>query len=171
MGTGVLRLMHSYRLQHGGRTGEQIRGKSVDQPRPDLVPSWTFPYFQVTHPAGYLRLRLPPPRSTIFVLFSMIAFRSKLGAKLGVTLDKPMAQRACAWIDIFGFMIATLSKRVHLATLALAQILPGISSFLVIRLWFGIAVDDFNQSIEFEGDTVLHLMVGLSNGFTMVWVD
>jgi len=90
--------------------------------------------------------------STIFfILFSMIAFRSKLGAKLGATLDKPMVQRVCAWIGIFGFMI-------------------GISSFLVIRLWFGKAVDDFNQSIEFEGDSAPHLMAGLSNGFTMVWV-
>ena len=48
--------------------------------------------------------------STIFfVLFSLIAFRSKLG-KLGPTLDKPMVQRSCAWIGIFGFMIGTLSK-------------------------------------------------------------
>jgi hypothetical protein len=51
--------------------------------------------------------------STIFfILFSLIAFRSKLGAKLGVTLDKPMVQRVCAWIGIFGFMIGTLSKSV-----------------------------------------------------------
>lgn len=89
--------------------------------------------------------------STIFfILFSLIAFRSKLG-KLGPTLDKPMVQRVCAWIGIFGFMI-------------------GISSFLVIRLWFGKAVDDFNQSIQLEGDNAPDLIAGLSNGFTMVWV-
>lgn len=90
--------------------------------------------------------------STIFfVLFSMIAFRAKLGPKLGAALDKPMVQRVCAWIGIFGFMI-------------------GISSFLIIRMWFGKAVDDFNQSIELDGDNAPHLMAGLSNGFTMVWV-
>jgi len=85
-----------------------------------------------------------------FVLFSLIAFRGRLG-KFGATLDRPMVQRACAWIGIFGFMI-------------------GISSFLIIRLWFGKAVDDFNQSIQLEGDNGAHLIAGLSNGFTMVWV-
>ena len=50
------------------------------------------------------------------------------------------------------------------------QVSTGISSFLVIRLWFGKSVDDFNQSIELEGDNGPHLIAGLSNGFTMVWV-
>jgi len=86
-----------------------------------------------------------------FILFSMIAFRAKLGAKLSAVLDKPMVQRASAWIGLFGFMI-------------------GLSSFLIIRLWFGKAVDDFNESIELEGINGPHLMAGLSNGFTMVWV-
>jgi hypothetical protein len=89
--------------------------------------------------------------SVFFVLFSLIAFRAKLGAKLGAALDKPMIQRVCAWIGIFGFMI-------------------GISSFLIIRMWFGKAVDDFNQSIELEGANAPHLIAGISNGFTMVWV-
>ena len=46
----------------------------------------------------------------------------------------------------------------------------GLSSFLIIRLWFGKAVDDFNQSIELEGANAPHLIAELSNGFTMVWV-
>ncbi|KAF9651388.1 hypothetical protein BDM02DRAFT_3154396 [Thelephora ganbajun] len=86
-----------------------------------------------------------------FVLFTLIAFRAKLGARLGAALDRPTVQRASAWIGIFGFMI-------------------GVSSFLVIRLWFGKAVDDFNQTIELEGDNGPHLIAELSNGFTMVWV-
>lgn len=89
--------------------------------------------------------------SIFFILFTLIAFRAKLGAKLGATLDKPMVQRVCAWIGIFGFMI-------------------GLSSFLIIRLWFGKAVDDFNQSIELEGANAPHLIAELANGFTMVWV-
>ena len=48
--------------------------------------------------------------SIFFVLFSLIAFRAKLGAKLGAALDKPMVQRVCAWIGIFGFMIGTRLK-------------------------------------------------------------
>lgn len=48
--------------------------------------------------------------SIFFVLFSLIAFRAKLGAKLGAALDRPMVQRVCAWIGIFGFMIGTSSK-------------------------------------------------------------
>jgi len=48
--------------------------------------------------------------SIFFVLFSLIAFRAKLGAKLGAALDKPMVQRVCAWIGIFGFMIGTSLK-------------------------------------------------------------
>jgi len=49
--------------------------------------------------------------STIFfILFTMIAFRAKLGAKLSAQLDRPMVQRASAWIGLFGFMIGMSSK-------------------------------------------------------------
>jgi len=49
--------------------------------------------------------------SIFFILFTMIAFRAKLGAKLSAQLDKPMVQRASAWIGLFGFMIGTRLKR------------------------------------------------------------
>jgi len=48
--------------------------------------------------------------SIFFILFTIIAFRARLGAKLSAQLDKPMVQRASAWIGLFGFMIGTLSK-------------------------------------------------------------
>jgi len=85
-----------------------------------------------------------------FVLFTLVAFRAKLG-KLSAQFERPMVQRATAWVGLFGFMI-------------------GLSSFLVIRLWFGKAVDDFNESVELEGASGPHLIAELSNGFTMVWV-
>jgi len=89
--------------------------------------------------------------TVFFILFSLIAFRAKFGGKFGAVLDRPMVQRVCAWIGIFGFMI-------------------GISSFLIIRMWFGKAADDFNQSIELEGANGPHLIAEIANGFTMVWV-
>lgn len=49
--------------------------------------------------------------STIFfILFTLIAFRAKLGAKLSAMFDRPMIQRASAWIGLFGFMIGTSSE-------------------------------------------------------------
>ena len=100
----------------------------------------------------------------------MIAFRAKLGPKIGPALDRPMVQRVSAWIGIFGFMIGTSAQNTFLGILGLTPLSLGLSSFLIIRLWFGKAVDDFNQSVELEGDTGPHLIAQLSNGFTMVWV-
>jgi len=37
-------------------------------------------------------------------------------------------------------------------------------------MWFGKAVDDFNESIELEGVNGPRLIAEISNGFTMVWV-
>jgi hypothetical protein len=46
----------------------------------------------------------------------------------------------------------------------------GLTSFLVIRRWFGKAVEDFNGAILGGGDNAPHLIAAISNGFTMVWV-
>ena len=48
--------------------------------------------------------------SIFFILFTMIAFRAKLGPKLSVALDRPMVQRVSAWIGLIGFMIGTWLK-------------------------------------------------------------
>jgi len=85
-----------------------------------------------------------------FVLFTLISLRHKLGPKLSALLDKPGVQRISSWVGLFGFMI-------------------GMTAFLVIRMWFGKAVDDFNQTIS-EGNGGPQLMAYTSNGFTMVWV-
>jgi hypothetical protein len=42
----------------------------------------------------------------------------------------------------------------------------GLTSFLVIRMWFGKAVEDFNQAIVEAGNSAPHLIAQLSNGFT-----
>jgi len=90
--------------------------------------------------------------STIFfILFTMISLRASLGAKLSVLLEKPALHRASAWLGLLGFM-------------------TGLTSFLVIRMWFGKAVEDFNQAIVEGGNNAPQLIAQLSNGFTMVWV-
>ncbi|KAI0274675.1 hypothetical protein BC834DRAFT_4872 [Gloeopeniophorella convolvens] len=86
-----------------------------------------------------------------FVIFTLISLRANLGAKLSAMLDRPMLQRASAWIGLFGFM-------------------TGLTAFVVIRMWFGKAVEDFNDAISKGGDGAPHLFAQTSNGFTMVWV-
>ncbi|KAI0365218.1 hypothetical protein BV20DRAFT_1004382 [Pilatotrama ljubarskyi] len=85
-----------------------------------------------------------------FLLFTMTSFRGKFG-KSGKIFDKPRMQRATAWIGLLGFLI-------------------GITSFLIIRMWFGGAVEDFNGNISKDGADAPQLIAATSNGFLMVWV-
>ncbi|PSR72386.1 hypothetical protein PHLCEN_2v11729 [Hermanssonia centrifuga] len=80
-----------------------------------------------------------------FLLFTFTALRSKLG-KAGAFFDKPAVQRSTAWIGLMGFMI-------------------GLTSFLVIRMWFGKAVEDFNAAILEGGQGSPQLVAATSNGF------
>ena len=57
-----------------------------------------------------------------------------------------------------------------LGILGLTPLSLGISSFFIIHLSFGKAVDDFKQSVELQGDTGQHPIAEHSNGFTIVWV-
>ncbi|KAJ3479929.1 hypothetical protein NLI96_g8717 [Meripilus lineatus] len=84
------------------------------------------------------------------LLFTLTAFRSKMG-KAGAFFDKPVVQRSTAWIGLFGFMI-------------------GLTSFLVLRMWFGKSVEDFNKAILKGGQSSPQLVADLSNGFTMIYV-
>jgi len=85
-----------------------------------------------------------------FILFVMIAMRSKLGG-LGALLSKPNVSRASAWLGLFGFLI-------------------GMTSYLVLRLWFGKMAVDFNQAIAKQGDKGPQLVATVGNAFTMAWV-
>jgi len=86
-----------------------------------------------------------------FILFTLTSFRHKLGARMEANLDKVAIQRVVAWTGLFGFMI-------------------GLTSFLVIRMWFGKAVEDFNTTISKEGGSAPALVANTSNGFIMVYV-
>lgn len=44
--------------------------------------------------------------------------------------------------------------------------LTGLASFLIIRIYFGKAASDFNQSIQGQGTNGPQLIANTSNGFT-----
>ncbi|KZT74655.1 hypothetical protein DAEQUDRAFT_659698 [Daedalea quercina L-15889] len=83
-------------------------------------------------------------------MFTFTAHRAHLG-KAGAMFERPQLQRATAWIGFMGFII-------------------GITSFLVLFMWFTKAVDDFNDDIEKDGSDAPKLIAATSNGFIMVWV-
>jgi len=85
-----------------------------------------------------------------FVTFNLISFRHKMG-KAGATFEKPVTQRLSAWVGVIGFMI-------------------GLMAFLVLRMWFGKAVKDFNRAIQALGSQGPPLVANIGNAFTMVWV-
>jgi hypothetical protein len=90
--------------------------------------------------------------STVFLItFTLISFRHKMPGKMGAVFEKPTLQRLSAWIGFFGFLI-------------------GLTAFLVLRMWFGKAVQDFNASIEAGGQQAAQLIASEGNAFTMVWV-
>jgi len=86
-----------------------------------------------------------------FLSFTLISLRHKMNPKMAGLLEKPMLQRLSAWVGFFGFLI-------------------GLTSFLIIRMWFGKAIDDFNASIAAQGQQGPQLIAATGNAFTMVWV-
>lgn len=113
--------------------------------------------------APQLLLTAPPASTPVFIaiaisfsilfffIFTLTSFRHKLGEKMSAALERPFIHRAAGWIGFLGFFI-------------------GITSFLIARMWFGKAADDFNRSIELMGSKGPQLVANLGNSFTMVWV-
>jgi len=83
--------------------------------------------------------------------FTLISFRHKMNPKLAGILDKPIVQRLSAWVGMFGFMI-------------------GQTAFLIIRIWFSKAVDDFNAIIVSQGQQGPKLISATGNAFALVWL-
>jgi len=86
-----------------------------------------------------------------FFAYTLVSFRHKFGGGLSEKLDRPIIQRLTAWIGVFGFML-------------------GLASFLIVRMWFEKAIDDFNKSIVSQGKNAPELVAAAGNGFTMVWI-
>ncbi|KAF8507072.1 hypothetical protein F5888DRAFT_66989 [Russula emetica] len=85
------------------------------------------------------------------IIFTLVSLRTNLGPKLSAMMDRPAFHRASAWLGLLSFMI-------------------GLTSFLVVRMWFGKAVEDFNRGIQEAGNNAPQLIASTSNGFTMAWV-
>lgn len=101
--------------------------------------------------------------SFLFLIsFTLISFRHKMG-KLQATFEKPMIQRLSAWVGFFGFLIG----KIYLDYQGLAHTSSvGMTSFLIIRMWFGKAVQDFNTSIISQGSQGPKLLANTGNAFT-----
>lgn len=61
-------------------------------------------------------------------------------------------------------MFALAHRRCKLLTRSV-----GITSFLVLRMWFGKAVEDFNRDISKEGADAPQLIAATSNGFISMY--
>ncbi|KIM85245.1 hypothetical protein PILCRDRAFT_354716 [Piloderma croceum F 1598] len=107
-----------------------------------------------------------------FFAYSLVSFRHKFGEGLSEKLDSPMIQRITAWIGVFGFMIGAriYSMPPIQSAKRLAFQLSGLASFLIVRMWFEKAIDDFNQSIVSQSKNAPELVAAAGNGFTMVWI-
>ncbi|KAH6917350.1 hypothetical protein BKA70DRAFT_1251951 [Coprinopsis sp. MPI-PUGE-AT-0042] len=90
--------------------------------------------------------------SLVFLItFTLISFRHKLPGKMSAGLDVPMLHQASAWIGVLGWMI-------------------GFTVFLIVRMWYGKTVKDFNASILAQGQDGPKLIADIGNAFTMVYV-
>ena len=63
------------------------------------------------------------------------------------------------------FLHASVSIISHPVHNQMLTSLLGITSFLVLRMWFGKAVEDFNRDISEEGSSAPQLIASTSNGF------
>ena len=99
-----------------------------------------------------------------FITFTLVSFRHKMGEKTTAVLDKPIVQSVSAWLGVFGFLVG--KERSSRFLRSRAHLLRGIVSFLILRMWFGKAADDFNQSIVLEGSAGPQLSATVGNAFT-----
>ncbi|ESK95853.1 hypothetical protein Moror_12351 [Moniliophthora roreri MCA 2997] len=144
-----------------GSCSRPNQGAELNCTAPSLSPQYDLSALPESAPT--LLLSSPPASSPAFIAvaltlsiiffftFTLISFRHKMGEKMAAALDKPMIHRLSAWIGFFGFFI-------------------GITSFLIVRMWFGKAVEDFNKSIIQMGRDGPQFIASDGNAFTMVWV-
>lgn len=74
-----------------------------------------------------------------------------MSGKFAEKLDSAMVHQITAWIGVFGFMV-------------------GLTAFLIVRMWFEKAIDDFNKAIIAQGDKGPHLIASAGNGFISAYL-
>jgi len=86
--------------------------------------------------------------------------------KAGGVWEKPMVQRVSAWIGICSFLVGMYWVPYIFLRSLIGSTLSGLASFLIIRMYFGKAVSDFNMSIQGQGSNGPQLIANTGNAFT-----
>jgi hypothetical protein len=144
-----------------GSCTKKINAASINCTAPSVSPQYDLSVLPGNAP--HLLLSAPTASTPVFIAvaisfsiffflsFTLISLRHKMGSKVAGLLGNPMLQRLSAWVGFFGFLI-------------------GLTAFLIIRMWFGKAVEDFNATIASQGQQGPKLIAATGNAFTMVWV-
>lgn len=88
-----------------------------------------------------------------------------MGERLSNALNRPFLQSLSAWIGFFGFLIGMCKFNASHTTFFDLYIL-GLTSFLILRMWFGKAIQDFNSNIAMLGGQGPKLVAQTGNAFT-----
>jgi hypothetical protein len=103
------------------------------------------------------------------IIFSLSTVRERLGGNLSSLLGKPIIARVAAWVGVLGYMVGTLAFLAADNKLFI-DVYLGLAAFLVNRMWFGKAVNDFNVQVAQMGSGGPNVQADLSNGFTSTYL-
>jgi len=97
--------------------------------------------------------------SSIFLaLFTLMSFRNSMA--------KPNLHRFTTCIGFFGFMISQFSSPSDVIRRVLTLYFLAMTAYLILRMWFGKAVQDFNSSVIQQGAQGPNVIASIGNGFT-----
>lgn len=89
--------------------------------------------------------------------------------KMGKAFESPLMQSLSAGMGFLGFMTGKKIQYINLLFFLFklkVTFLIGLTAFMVLRMWFGKTVQDFNTSIQNQGSQGPKLIAETSNAFT-----